>query len=1037
MQEKEENIPNINRKISQIFIVSFFVVTFFILYGISEKEIEKAEQFHLKSLQLSHELRQSSDDLTRMVRTYIVTKNPIYKEHYKEILAIRNATKKRPLEYDTVYWDLVMLDDKRPCSNAKNSLSLHQRMQAAHFTTGEFNKLAQAQKNSDALTKLEYRAMKLIESKKSTLQNQQDAIALLYSPEYHKAKYSIMLPIKEFSQLVNTRTSKTIENRHFISHIFLLFLGIFILLLLFLLWKLKEEAFFILGASVEEIHKQLTYLGKGNFDSEFKVTQQFKNSIYTLLSQTQTNLKELYEHNQQLSELYALLSQCNQAIVHSSHQEELFDSLCQDIVKFTGFELAWIGLANKETETFNIVSTAGNAREYLQSLHLSINPDSPLSRGPAGQAYLRGEIQYFIDFQKSKQSSPWHNAAKEFHLASSVGIPLQKGSEVIGVLTIYSNSQTFFNEDTKKLLQEMQLDINFALENFAKAKRAKEAQMLMAREQENAQCYLNVVNVMILALDTQGRVTMINPKGCKLLGYKREEIIGKNWIENFIPKRLRAEVLKVKNTVEEKSEKEVYSHENQIVTKSGEERIIAWKNTPLFDENGKNIGLLASGDDITQQKHDSERIYKLANHDPLTGLANRLLLKDHFNQTLFLSKRSQKNFALMLIDLDNFKEINDTLGHPVGDALLVEVANRFSKISRNEDTISRQGGDEFLLLFANTDENSASQIAQKLLDTIAEPFSYEGQELHTTISVGIAVYPANGQELDTLVKNADTAMYKAKEGGKNRYQFYTQTMNETSQRYLEISNALYYALERDEMEVYYQPQISTSRQKIIGAEALLRWKHPKLGYIPPDEFIPIAEKNTLIIPIGEWVLRQTTSQMKKWMKEGYEPILVAVNISTLQFRLNNIAEIIENILKDAVLPPEYLELELTERMAMKNPQNVINTMNALHAKGIRMSIDDFGTGYSSLSYLKKFKIYKLKIDQSFVRDITEDADDQAIVRSIISMAKSLGFTTIAEGVETLEQLNYLKEQGCDEIQGYYYAKPLPAKEFEKFRNISL
>jgi len=904
MPNSEESLYNIDRNIVQVFLASFLLVIFFILYSFAQKEIEKQNHFRLNFFKLSYELRQSSDDLTHMVRSYVVTKNPLYKEHYFEILDIRNGEHARPLHYEGIYWDLVMLDDKRPYPNQQNSLSLLQRMKNTSFTQEEFDMLEKAKQNSDQLTKLEYKAMQLIEHNSTSHEAQEKAIEILHDEKYHKVKKAIMLPITEFTQLVKTRINEKVYHAQILTRILQVILGFNILILLFLLWRLKKTTFDILGAPLQKIHTQLTHIGQGNFNTEI-ITHKSINSIYALLSKAQLQLQALLEKNQHISNLYSLLSQCNQAIIHSTHQQELFDSICSDTVKYGGFELAWIGLVNENTKNIDIVSVSGKASGYVNKLHLSIEQNNTNSKGPAGQAYLKREIQYFMHFQSSLSTSPWHKYAKEFNLVSVVGVPLLENEKVIAVLTIYSRSKKLFNVDAKKLLQEMNLDINFALDNFAKEK---------------------------------------------------------------------------------------------------------------------------------LRKQDMEHIYELAHYDSLTQLANRSFFEEYFKQTLHLSQRNEQNFALMFIDLDNFKEINDTLGHSTGDALLIEIAQRLKEAIREEDTVARQGGDEFILLFPNTDVTAASQIANKLLNTIKKPFEYQGQELHTTISIGISVYPDDGKNIEVLVKNADTAMYRAKEDGKNRYHFYTQTMHETSLRHLQLSNDLHTAIQREELEVYYQPQIATKSQKLIGAEALLRWKHPTFGFVAPDEFIPIAEANALILPIGEWVLRTATAQIKQWMIEGNEPIIIAVNISALQFNLPNIAQIIEDILQENALSPEYLELELTENLAMKNPDKVIETMNHLHSKGIRMSIDDFGTGYSSLSYLKKFQVYKIKIDQSFVRDITVDADDKAIVHSIISMAKGLGLVTIAEGVETTGQLEYLQEQGCDEIQGYYYSKPVPAKEFEIFRN---
>ena len=427
-----------------------------------------------------------------------------------------------------------------------------------------------------------------------------------------------------------------------------------------------------------------------------------------------------------------------------------------------------------------------------------------------------------------------------------------------------------------------------------------------------------------------------------------------------------------------------------------------------------------------------EQIEYMAHFDFLTGLPNRTQLQDRFAYTMNLAKRQNGYATIMFIDLDHFKEVNDSLGHSVGDILLVEIAKRLLSVLREEDTLSRMGGDEFTLLLPDTDYNGALQVAQKLLDIFDESFLIDKYELTLSVSIGIAIFPIDGADKETLFKNADSAMYRAKKEGRNRYCFFTEEMQQNSMRKLSLSNALRHALKRNELEVVYQPQISTGDGKIIGAEALLRWHHPELGSISPVEFISIAEENGMILSIGEWVLRTAVTQAKTWMQKGMPPRIMAVNISAVQFHHSNLQEVVMKILNEVGLSPEYLELELTEGMAMQNPKKAIEIMNNLYAEGIRMSIDDFGTGYSSLSYLKKFKIYKLKIDQSFIHDITTDTEDKAIVVAIIAMAKSLGLQTIAEGVETLEQLEHLHEHGCDEIQGYYYSKPLSVEAFEIF-----
>ncbi len=436
--------------------------------------------------------------------------------------------------------------------------------------------------------------------------------------------------------------------------------------------------------------------------------------------------------------------------------------------------------------------------------------------------------------------------------------------------------------------------------------------------------------------------------------------------------------------------------------------------------------------DITQNKQSEEQIRLLAHHDPLTRLPNRALLNARCEQALNAAQRHQTQLAVIFLDLDHFKNINDALGHRVGDELLVALANRLSASVREQDTVSRLGGDEFILVLLDTDMAGAAHIAEQLLASALRPFELGPHELTVTPSIGIAMYPADGTDFDTLSRCADVAMYRAKQDGRNCYRFFTAAMQAKSDRTLILENALRRALERKQLSLHYQPQMSLITGQIVGAEALLRWHHPELGAVSPAEFIPVAETTGLILPIGEWVLRTAVQQLKTWLTAGLPPITMAVNLSSVQFRHADLPELVSTILQEAEVPAHLLELELTESVAMNDPLAAIEVMNRLDERGVRMSIDDFGTGYSSLSYLKKFKVYKLKIDQSFVHDITDDLDDRAIVGAIISMANSLGMQTIAEGVETDGQLAFLQTNACTEVQGYFFSRPLPPAQFLTF-----
>ncbi|MFG6414249.1 putative bifunctional diguanylate cyclase/phosphodiesterase [Roseateles sp. DC23W] len=438
---------------------------------------------------------------------------------------------------------------------------------------------------------------------------------------------------------------------------------------------------------------------------------------------------------------------------------------------------------------------------------------------------------------------------------------------------------------------------------------------------------------------------------------------------------------------------------------------------------------------IAEQQAAEARAQRLAMFDGLTGLPNRHLLADRASQAIDIARRGDEPLAVLFLDLDHFKNVNDTLGHRIGDTLLVQLATRLRGAVREQDTVARTGGDEFVLVLPLTDIAGAAHLATKLMALASAPFQVDQQELTVTPSMGIAMFPTDGDDFDNLLKCADAAMYRAKKDGRNAYRFFTSEMQAQSARTLQLENALRRALERHQLSLHYQPQLALSsdgQARIIGAEALLRWQHPELGWVSPAEFIPIAETTGLILPIGEWVLQEALSQLHRWDLAGLPKLTMAVNLSAVQFRHDDLPDLVGRVLAHVGVPAERLELELTEGAAMENPAAAIIVMKELHARGVQLSIDDFGTGHSSLSYLKKFRVGKLKIDQSFVRDLTDDVEDRAIVDAIIRMAEALGLETLAEGVETQGQLDFLRRQGCQAVQGYLFSRPLPAEAFAAF-----
>lgn len=469
-------------------------------------------------------------------------------------------------------------------------------------------------------------------------------------------------------------------------------------------------------------------------------------------------------------------------------------------------------------------------------------------------------------------------------------------------------------------------------------------------------------------------------------------------------------------------ESQVYRRDGSIIWISENARVVRHSDGSVQFFEGTVV-------DITERKQHEAKLLHQASHDSLTGLPNRALLRDRIEQAIAKARREGTQMAVVFVDLDHFKLINDSLGHHVGDRLLLEVAARLTSCVRSHDSVARQGGDEFVLVLTEQHgDNEILSIVSRLLETISLPWMNNGQDYGLSCSIGISCYPQDGEDPDTLLRCADAAMYEAKASGRSRYHFYTPELNDAISERLELENHLRHALERDEFRVYYQPRIDTASGHIIGAEALIRWECPEKGLISPDSFIPIAEETGLIVSIGQWVLQEACRQNSAWQRAGLPPISVSVNLSPIQFRHAGLVKSVAAALQQANLSPAFLELELTESFVMHDAEQINGAMKSLKSLGVDISVDDFGTGYSNLSYLKRFPVDRLKVDKSFVRDIDTDPDDAAIVRAIITLGHSLNLKVVAEGVETQAHLAFLQQHGCDELQGYFFSRPVPASE---------
>ena len=558
------------------------------------------------------------------------------------------------------------------------------------------------------------------------------------------------------------------------------------------------------------------------------------------------------------------------------------------------------------------------------------------------------------------------------------------------------------------------------------------AEEALFEEKERAQVTLNSIGDAVLTTDLLGNVTYLNLVAETMTGWPREDALGRPIAEVFTildgTTRLAAANPMLRAIVEDRTVG--LGPDCVLVRRDGFESAIEDSAAPIHNRDGQVTGAVIVFRDVSESRAMVVEMAHLAQHDVLTGLPNRLLLTEQFSHALGLAQRHRTQVGLLFLDLDNFKHINDSLGHAIGDQLLQSVANRLVECVRTTDTVCRQGGDEFVILLAEIGQpQDAAQIAESLRDALDFPHLIGGHELHISLSIGISIFPDDGSNVETLMQNADAAMYHAKASGRNNYQFFRADMNARAVRRQFVANSLYRAMKQGEFVLHYQPKVDLASGGLTGVEALIRWQDPDLGLVLPAQFVPVAEENGLIVPVGRWVLREACRQVRAWLDAGLRAVPVSVNISAVEFRNEGFLDGVALILKETGLAPHYLELELTESILMHDVEASASVLEALKAMGVQLAIDDFGTGYSSLSYLKRFPINTLKIDQSFVRDITTNADDATIVAAMIGMGKNLKQRVIAEGVETQEQLAFLRARHCDEGQGFHFSRPVSADDF--------
>ncbi len=689
--------------------------------------------------------------------------------------------------------------------------------------------------------------------------------------------------------------------------------------------------------------------------------------------------------------------------------------VCVRLVDIFAFPLVWIGMKEPDG-TVSISAHAGNHANYLKEL--KVRWEYP-GKEPCliGRAIRSGQTQT-SDFD-DLACQHCRERAYTYGLQSFIAVPLYAQGKVLGALNLYAQRLGVFEAKSLRMFENLAARISVT--------------MLLAIDQQQLRlqgtAMASVANAVFIT-DSDGNIDWVNEAFTRLSGYTLEEVCGKT---PRVFKSGKHETVYYQKVWQEILAGNVWRGEVVNRHKDGRLYTVNQTITPLLDTQGKVSHFVAIHEDITAQKEAEARIRHMAHYDALTNLPNRTLFIDRLQQELVRAHRTKQMVAVLFLDLDRFKIINDTMGHAFGDTLLKALAERLRNGIRESDTVSRRGGDEFTFTIPDlSDPQDVAPLAQKIIEAVSPPFQIENHEINVTCSVGIAVYPFDASNAEDLIKKADIAMYHAKEQGRNNFKFYREEINANSMERMKLGNSLQRALNNGELLVYYQPQIDLNTGKIIGMEALARWQHPDLGMISPSKFIPIAEEFGQISLIGEWVLTTACAQTRRWQNAGFSTLRVTVNLSARQFEQKDFSKTVFTALEKTKLDPHYLELEITEGSILQNVEAVVAVLEELKALGIRFSIDDFGTKYSSLSYLRRIPFNTLKIDRSFLENVTTNPDDAAIISAIITIADRLKISVVAEGVENNDQVTLLHELRCDKIQGYVHSPPLSVNDMEKY-----
>jgi len=1097
------------RKFWPTLVMFLALVVAFGVYVLAEKQIDRAHEQRHRSFLLADQLRQSSDDLTRMARTYVATGDPRYKEHYREILDIRDGRRPRPPGYENVYWDLLLTQAPSSREAAGRPAALLDLMREAGFAEDEFLKLAEAKANSDNLTVIEFEAMRLVgDAGPDAAARRTRALLLMHDASYHRAKAAIMAPINEVFAMMDRRTAERVRATERVAIVFRIVFIFCCLGVTLMLWRAYAALRKTLGGTVDEVRSGMLRIGQGDLSAAITVAPGMEDSVLAGLSAMQAKLKTIEAEReatvravrQSEQKFSTAFRSCPVAASIATAEDGRFIEANENYERDFGWPRAdLIGRRSVDIGIWPDDATRQPWAEAVRREGRLVNHETVWmhKNGQRRDVSLSAEITeldgkacilaYATDITARKR-------VEHALLASQTRLRAVLDGVQSGVVTITENGIVeSFNQSAERMFGYAAAEVvgnnvsmlmpepykaahDGYLDNYRRtgvARAIGQRTDVVARRKDGStfpielgvtETVLNErrffigsvsdisfrkkaeaeLRIAATAFESQEGMVVTDPDGVILrvnqafvesTGYAADEAIGQTprllksgrhdaafyaamWASLVNAGTWQGEIW------DRRKDGEVYPKWLTISAVKGDDGVVTH--------------YVGTHQDITERKKAEERIKDLAFFDSLTRLPNRTLLMDRLKQAMTAGNRNGTFGAVLFIDLDHFKTLNDTLGHDKGDLLLQQVAQRLMARVREGDTVARLGGDEFVMVLGSLNKtaeeaaNETEAVGEKILAVLNQTYLLGDIDYRSTASIGATLFRGHETSIEDLLKQADLAMYRSKETGRNGLHFFDPAMQTVVVERVALETGLRKAIEGNQLLLHYQAQVGGTG-RVTGAEALVRWQHPERGMVSPADFIPLAEETGLILPLGQWVLETACTQLAQWaIRPEMAHLTVAVNVSAQEFRDPDFVLKVVAILNQTGANPNRLKLELTESLLVDNVEDVIETMFALKARGVGFSLDDFGTGYSSLSYLKRLPLDQLKIDQSFVRDILIDPNDAAIARTIVALAQSLGLGVIAEGVETETQLAFLASSGCHAFQGYFFSRPLPVEGFEEF-----